>query len=57
MAVPVGGRQVAVVPYTPITLRLAEKMLPRVKAAGIEIALVRGNGEVEYVHTPLATQL
>lgn len=40
------GRQVAVVPYTESTLRLAKRMAPRCALAGIEIALVGGRGEV-----------
>lgn len=40
------GRQVAVVPYTESTMRLAKRMAPRCEAAGIEIALVGSRGEV-----------
>jgi hypothetical protein len=40
------GRQVAVVPYTEITLRLATRMAPRCAKAGIVIALVGARGEV-----------
>lgn len=40
------GRQVAVVPYTEGTLRLAKRMAPRCRLAGIEIALVGSRGEV-----------
>jgi hypothetical protein len=46
MASPSPGRQVAVVPYTPATLRLAKRMAPRSALVGIEIALVKGRGEV-----------
>jgi hypothetical protein len=46
MAKPSSGRQVAVVPYTESTLRLANRLLPRCASAGIEIALVRSRGEV-----------
>jgi hypothetical protein len=46
MATPSSGRQVAVVPYTEKTLRLAERLAPRCAKAGIEIALVKGRGEV-----------
>ena len=46
MATPSPGRQVAVVPYTEKTLRLAERLAPRCAKAGIEIALVKGRGEV-----------
>jgi hypothetical protein len=49
MSVERAGRQVAVVPYADVTLRIAEKMLPRCRHAGIEIALVRSRGEVSYV--------
>lgn len=40
------GRQVAVVPYTDSTLRLAKRMAPRCAIAGIDIALVGSRGEV-----------
>lgn len=40
------GRQVAVVPYTEATMRLAQRMAPRCTKAGIEIALVGSRGEV-----------
>lgn len=46
MATPSQGRQVAVVPLTESTLRLAERLAPRCALAGIEIALVSGRGEV-----------
>ena len=46
MARPRGGRQVAVVPYTETTLRLAKKLAPRARDAGIEIALVDQLGRV-----------
>ncbi len=46
MARPRGGRQVAVVPHTVITLRLAQKLAPRAMDAGIEIALVDELGKV-----------
>ncbi len=46
------GRQVAVVPYTEVTDRLAARLAPRCAAAGIEIALVKHRGEVAYVTTP-----
>jgi hypothetical protein len=46
MASPSGGRQVAVVPHTEGTLRLARRLLPRRKLAGIEIALVGERGTV-----------
>jgi hypothetical protein len=46
MASPRSGRQVAVVPQTEGTLRLAQKLAPRAKDAGIEIALVDDTGHV-----------
>ncbi|WP_245322920.1 hypothetical protein [Bradyrhizobium valentinum] len=46
MATPSQGRQVAVVPLTEGTLRLAERLAPRCALAGIEIALVGSRGEV-----------
>jgi hypothetical protein len=46
MAVPPKGRQVAVVPYTEQTLRLATRLAPRCSQAGIEIALVKRRGEI-----------
>lgn len=49
MAKPSQGRQVAVVPLTESTLRLAERLAPRCALAGIEIALVGKGGEVMKV--------
>lgn len=46
MATSSRGRQVAVVPLTEGTLRLAERLAPRCALAGIEIALVGSRGEV-----------
>ena len=46
------GRQVAVVPYTEVTLRLAHKMLPRISKAGIEIALIKRDGTVVELGVP-----
>jgi hypothetical protein len=46
MATPSPGRQVAVVPLTTRTLRLAERLAPRCARAGIAISLVGGRGEV-----------
>jgi hypothetical protein len=46
MAIPQAGRQVAVVPHTETTLKLAQRMAPRAKNAGIEIALVNELGQV-----------
>lgn len=43
------GRQIAVVPYTAGTLRLAGRMTSRCAVAGIEIALVKSHGEVLMV--------
>lgn len=43
----VGVRQVAVVPQTPVTESLARKMALRARQAGIEIALVDGQGNVK----------
>lgn len=43
------GRQVAVIPYTESTLRLATRMAPRCALAGIEISLVGRRGEVTDV--------
>jgi hypothetical protein len=52
MATPSQGRQVAVVPLTDCTLRLAERLAPRCAMAGIEIALVGSRGEVRDVKSP-----
>lgn len=52
MATPSQGRQVAVVPLTNSTLRLAQRLAPRCALAGIEIALVGGRGEVIDVKSP-----
>ena len=49
MATEAQGRQVAVVPFTDSTLRLAERLAPRCALAGIEIALVGSRGAVTYV--------
>lgn len=46
MATPSQGRQVAVVPFTAGTMRLAERLAPRCAFAGIEIAMVGSRGEV-----------
>jgi hypothetical protein len=51
MATEQNGRQVAVVPYTETTLRLAKRMAQRAKTAGIEIALVNEFGDVIEVDT------
>jgi hypothetical protein len=49
MATPANGRQVAVVPHTEATLRLARRLAPRCAETGIEIALVGMRGEVTDV--------
>lgn len=46
MAVPSPGRQVAVVPRTEGTYRLAVRLVPRCATAGIELALVGRRGEI-----------
>lgn len=46
---PRGERQVAVVPYTRLTLSIARRIAQQANCAGIEIALVRPNGTVLYV--------
>jgi hypothetical protein len=46
MASPARGRQVAVVPYTELTLTLANRLAPRCALAGIELALVKSRGEI-----------
>lgn len=57
MATPSRGRQVAVVPRTEGTLRLAERLAPRCALAGIEIALVGSHGEVLEVNVKNAVEL
>ena len=53
MATEKSGRQVAVVPYTETTNKLAQRMAPRAGKAGITIALVREDGKVIDVdYTP-----
>jgi hypothetical protein len=44
-----GARQVAVLPETAETRRLAERLAPRCVLAGIEIALVSADGNVNFV--------
>ena len=46
MATPSKGRQVAVVPYTATTFKLANRLAPRCALAGIELALVKSQGEI-----------
>jgi hypothetical protein len=41
-----GGRQIAVVPKTETTLKLAQRVAPRARDAGIEIVLVDERGRV-----------
>ena len=53
MATPSPGRQVAVVPHTKGTLRLAERLASRCEPIGIEIALVGSHGEVIKVQSSL----
>jgi hypothetical protein len=57
MATPREGRQVAVVPRTDGTLRLARRLAPRCALAGIEIALVGSRGEVIEVAPDLVNPL
>ena len=52
MATPSPGRQVAVVPHTESTFRLATRLAPRCALAGIELALVKSRGEVVDVRAP-----
>jgi hypothetical protein len=44
-----GARQVAVLPNTPETERLARRLSPRCASAGIELALVESDGAMLYV--------
>jgi hypothetical protein len=46
MATPSPGRQVAVVPHTDSTFRLATRLAPRCALVGIELALVKSRGEI-----------
>lgn len=43
-------RHVAVVPDTPLTRQLGQSIAPRARRAGIEIALVSGDGGVNWLH-------
>jgi hypothetical protein len=43
-------QQVAVVPFSDVTQRLAERMISRTVAAGIDISLVRADESVHEVH-------
>ena len=47
--VPDGAREVAAVPWTPETERLAARMASRCRDAGVEIALVHRDGSVQWV--------
>jgi len=49
MASPKAGRQVAVVPKTETKVRLAQRLAPRAKEAGMEIALVDELGQVSIL--------
>ena len=49
MMKPPGGRLVAVMPRTEVTLRVGRKLAPRCAAAGIRIALVGPRGEVHDI--------
>jgi hypothetical protein len=53
MASTEGVRQIAVVPHTDVTRKLAEKMAHRTRLAGIEIALVDARGNVFDVKPPI----
>ena len=44
-----GERQVAVVPSTPLTRKVASRLSPRARTAGIEIALVDPMGNVAFL--------
>lgn len=44
-----GSREIVAVPQTPLTLRLAGQMAPRCREAGIEIALVRRDGTLDWI--------
>jgi hypothetical protein len=57
MANPSPGRQIAVVPRTNATQKLAQRLAPRCAVAGIEIALVGGRGEIEDVRVPRTGEL
>jgi hypothetical protein len=46
------GRQIAAVPRTPDTERLAERLAPRCEMAGIEIALVNEDGSLFWATDP-----
>ena len=48
---PAGERHIAVVPYTRLTATVAERMARRAIEAGIELALVKSDGQVVYAQT------
>ena len=50
LATPREGRQIAVVPNTDVTLKLAKKLAPRARDVGVEIALIDARGSVLEVH-------
>ncbi len=55
MSRPAGnGRQIAVVPKTDVTAKLAKLIAPRARQVGIEIALVSDSGSVTYVEYGIA---
>jgi hypothetical protein len=49
MAKPEADQEYAVVPDTPNTRRLAERMATRCRSAGISIALVDGDGRIKFI--------
>lgn len=51
------GRQIAVAPFTTETCRLAQRLAPRCKLAGIELALVKGDGRVLAVNPDSTEQI
>jgi hypothetical protein len=51
MANPSPGRQIAVVPRTEGTLKLAQRLAPRCAAAGIELSLVGWTGEIQDIRS------
>lgn len=50
------GRQIAVVPKTEVTAKLAKLIAPRARQVGIEIALVSDSGSITYVENGIATK-
>lgn len=45
------AREIAAVPWTPVTERLAVQMMPRCERAGIEIALVKRDGTILWAES------